>query len=108
MQQVKHVIENSTRAPKEKVKNRERMSWSNSEISKSGGIINAYEAIKLAGTEPETTKPKNCRKRISRKQNWDKHVPHLIKAAGSMPAAFYLLCTDKYGVIRQTLHLHLR
>lgn len=62
-QQVKYVIENSTRAPKEKVKKPGTDELVElSEISKSGGIINAYEAIKLAGTlnqkQPKEKLPK--------------------------------------------------
>lgn len=50
-QQVKYAIEKSTVAPKDKVKKPgtdELVEMS--EISKSGGIVNAYEALKLAGT----------------------------------------------------------
>ena len=50
-QQVKYVIEKSAVKPTEKVKNPETDEMVNlSDISKSGGIINAYEAIKLAST----------------------------------------------------------
>jgi subtilisin family serine protease len=60
-QQVKMVIEKSAQKPAEKVKNPETGELVNlSDISKSGGIINAYEAIKLASTlkgDRITTKP---------------------------------------------------
>lgn len=49
--QVKMVIEKSAQKPTEEVKNPETGEMvSMSELSKSGGIINAYEAIKLAST----------------------------------------------------------
>ncbi len=61
-QQVKYVIEKSSRMPKEKVKdpgNGEEVSMA--DLSVSGGIINALDAIKLAGTlkttPVKTTKP---------------------------------------------------
>ncbi len=60
--QVKMVIENSSKAPGVKVKNPgtgEEVELS--ELSKSGGIINAYEAVKLAATlkgERSTNKEK--------------------------------------------------
>lgn len=62
-QQVKYVIENSTKAPKEKVKKPGTDDLVDmSDISKSGGIVNAYEAIKLAGTlnlkQPKEKLPK--------------------------------------------------
>ena len=50
-EQVKMVIEKSAQKPAEKVKNPETGELVNlSDISKSGGLINAYEAIKLAAT----------------------------------------------------------
>ncbi|MES1217374.1 MAG: S8 family serine peptidase, partial [Bacteroidota bacterium] len=50
-QQVKMVIEKTAQKPVEKVKNPETGEMvSMSELSKSGGIINAYEALKLAST----------------------------------------------------------
>ena len=50
-EQVKWVIENSAQKPAEKVKNPETGDLVDlSEISKSGGLANAYEAIKLAAT----------------------------------------------------------
>jgi subtilisin family serine protease len=50
-EQVKMVIEKSAQKPAEKVKNPETGELvSLSDISKSGGLINAYEAIKLAAT----------------------------------------------------------
>jgi subtilisin family serine protease len=50
-QQVKMVIEKSAQKPAGKVKNYETGEMvSLGELSKSGGIINAYEAIKLAST----------------------------------------------------------
>jgi subtilisin family serine protease len=57
-QQLKYVIEKSAAAPKEKVSipgQDEKVSLS--EISKTGGIVNAYEAVKLAGSL-KTEKPK--------------------------------------------------
>ncbi len=49
--QVKMVIEKSAQKPTEKVKNPETQKLVDlSEISKSGGLVNAYEAIKLAST----------------------------------------------------------
>ena len=70
--QVKHVIEKSARVQKEKVKlpgTEEMVNFA--DISKSAGIVNAYEAIKLASTlkgeiktadevlpKPKMTKPK--------------------------------------------------
>jgi subtilisin family serine protease len=49
--QVKEVIEKSSQKPSEKVKTPGTGVEANlDEISKSGGIINAYEAIKLAST----------------------------------------------------------
>jgi len=50
-EQVKMVIEKSAQKPTEKVKNPETGELVNlSDISKSGGLVNAYEAIKLAST----------------------------------------------------------
>ena len=50
-EQVKMVIEKSSVKPTEKVKNPETGELVElSEISKSGGLVNAYEAIKLAST----------------------------------------------------------
>ena len=50
-EQVKMVIEKSSVKPTEKVKNPETGEMVDlSEISKSGGLVNAYEAIKLAST----------------------------------------------------------
>jgi subtilisin family serine protease len=64
-QQVKMVIENSAQKPGAKAKNPETQEMVDlSEISKTGGIINAYEAIKLASTlkgerkTPKTEKTK--------------------------------------------------
>lgn len=60
-QQVKYVIENSTVAPKEKVKKPGTDEMVElSEISKTGGVVNAYEAIKLAGSlaKKPATSPK--------------------------------------------------
>jgi subtilisin family serine protease len=60
-QQVKMVIEKSAQKPGDKAKNPETQELVDlSEISKTGGIINAYEAIKLASTlkgERKTAKP---------------------------------------------------
>lgn len=60
--QVKMVIENSSQAPELKVMNPGTGEEVNmSELSKSGGIINAYEAVKLAATlkgERTTNTPK--------------------------------------------------
>lgn len=57
--QVKTVIEKSSRKPAVKAKNpgtREDVSLD--DLSRSGGVVNAYEAIKLADTmKPETKKP---------------------------------------------------
>lgn len=56
--QVKMVIEKSAQKPAEKVKNPETGEMVDmSEISKTGGIINAYEAIKLAATLKGERKP---------------------------------------------------
>jgi subtilisin family serine protease len=59
--QVKQIIEKSSKDPGEKVKNPGDDSMVNlSDISKSGGIINAYEAIKLASVtkgERKAVKP---------------------------------------------------
>ncbi|MEO7762980.1 MAG: S8 family serine peptidase, partial [Ferruginibacter sp.] len=68
--QLKYVIEKSAQKPTEKVTKPgtdEKVELS--EISKSGGIVNAYEAVKLAATlvgenketlpKPKMTKPKN-------------------------------------------------
>lgn len=57
-QQVKYVIEKSAVAPADKVKKPGTDDLVDmSELSRSGGIVNAYEAIKLAETI-KTTKPK--------------------------------------------------
>jgi subtilisin family serine protease len=57
-EQVKMVIEKSAQKPTEQVKNPETGAMvSLSDISKSGGLINAYEAIKLASTIKGTRKP---------------------------------------------------
>lgn len=57
-QQLKYVIEKSASVPKEKVSipGQDAEAYLN-EISRTGGIVNAYEAIKLAGTL-KTEKPK--------------------------------------------------
>ncbi len=58
-QQLKYVIEKSAAAPTEKVSKPGTDEMVNmNEISKTGGIVNAFEAIKLAGTL-KTEKPKN-------------------------------------------------
>lgn len=50
-EQVKMVIENSAKKPTEKVKNPETGELVDlSELSRSGGLVNAYEAIRLAST----------------------------------------------------------
>ena len=56
------VIEKSAQKPADKVKNPDNGEMVNlSDISKSGGVINAYEAVKLAATlkgeSNKTTKP---------------------------------------------------
>lgn len=60
-QQVKMVIEKSAQKPETKVKNPETQEEVNlGDISKYGGVVNAYEAIKLASTlkgERKVTKP---------------------------------------------------
>ncbi len=57
--QLKEAIENSATAPKEKVKNPETKKLvSMSTLSKTGGLANAYEAIKYAGTIKTSTKSK--------------------------------------------------
>lgn len=63
-QQLKFVIEKSAVAPTEKVNlpgTDEKVNLS--DISKTGGLLNAYEAVKLAGTikteKPKTTLPKS-------------------------------------------------
>jgi len=63
-QQLKFVIEKSAVAPTEKVNlpgTDEKVSLS--DISKTGGLLNAYEAVKLAGTikteKPKSTLPKS-------------------------------------------------
>lgn len=62
-QQVKYAIENSTSKPKDKVKKPGTDEMVElSEISKSGGIVNAYDALKLAGSlslkQPKEKLPK--------------------------------------------------
>ncbi|HYC40218.1 MAG TPA: S8 family peptidase [Chitinophagaceae bacterium] len=50
-QQIKMVIENSVQKPADKVRNPETQEWVDfSDISKTGGIINAYEALRQAST----------------------------------------------------------
>lgn len=62
-QQVKYAIEKSTVAPKDKVKKPGTDDLVDlSEISKSGGIVNAYEALKLAGTLAQEKQKQNLPK----------------------------------------------
>lgn len=62
-QQVKYAIEKSTVAPKDKVKKPGTDELVDlSEISKSGGIVNAYEALKLAGTLAQEKQKQNLPK----------------------------------------------
>ncbi len=62
-QQVKYAIEKSTVAPKDKVKKPGTDDLVEmSEISKSGGIVNAYEALKLAGTLAQEKQKQNLPK----------------------------------------------
>lgn len=67
--QVKYVIEKSSRAPEEDVKNPgtgEETKFS--EISRSGGLVNALDAIKLAGTlKPQGNDPVKPRSKVKQK-----------------------------------------
>lgn len=69
-QQVKSVIEKSTKNPGEKVKDPgtgEEVDLA--DISVSGGLVNAYEAIKLASTlKPETKKAEPVKSKVKTKE----------------------------------------
>ena len=69
-QQVKSVIEKSTKNPGEKVKDPgtgEEVDLA--DISVSGGLVNAYEAIKLASTlKPETKKTEPVKSKVKAKE----------------------------------------
>ena len=61
-EQVKYAIEKSSIKPDVKVKNPATGEEENlSDISKSGGILNAYEAVKLASTLKGERKPENIK-----------------------------------------------